>query len=98
MAMGLGFLGRGRRQVAVRLTALHLFGAGTAGAIVGFCLGQLGSALGLREHSAWIIGISAVVATVLSLRRRKTKIGLQRQVPRRWEKPWDQIAVTRSGE
>ncbi len=50
MAMGLGFLGRGKARRVIYLSAIHIMGAALGGAIVGAALGELGSFLSL---SAW---------------------------------------------
>ena len=84
MAVGLGFLGRGRRTDSLPYWALHIGAAAVAGAAVGGVLGGVGMLLSLGSVRPWAIGMFAVVALGLGLRRLPPKIGRQRQVPRRW--------------
>ena len=84
MAVGLGLLGRGGSGQAIRFGALHVLGAGLAGAAFGGLVGGLGGLLGLGAWRPWIVGAAAVAALALGLRRHPPKLGRQRQVPRRW--------------
>jgi hypothetical protein len=84
MAVGLGFLGRGRTTGSLPFWVLHLAAAAVAGAAVGGALGAVGMLLSLDAVRPWAIAAFAVVALGLGLRRRPPKIGRQRQVPRRW--------------
>jgi hypothetical protein len=84
MAVGLGLLGRGGTRRALGLWALHVAGAALAGALLGGLVGGLGALVELAAWGPWIIGGGALLALGLGLRRRPTKLGRQRQVPRRW--------------
>ena len=64
--------------------ALHVAGAALAGALLGGLVGGLGALVELAAWGPWIIGGGALLALGLGLRRRPPKLGLQRQVPRRW--------------
>jgi hypothetical protein len=79
MAMGVGFLGRGRFY-RVGIAAAHLLGSAVGGALAGACLGLLGLALHLHEWRVPVVGLGVVAA--LALRGRR--LGIQRQVPRMW--------------
>lgn len=84
MAVGLGLLGRGGKQQALGLWALHVAGAALGGALLGGLVGAIGALAGLAAWRPWIIAAAAVLAFVLGLRRQPPKLGRQRQVPRRW--------------
>jgi len=84
MAAGLGLLGRGGTTRALPLWALHVLGATLAGAALGGLLGAVGTLLALEQWRPWVIGLVALVALGLGLRRRPPRLGRQRQVPRRW--------------
>jgi hypothetical protein len=84
MAVGLGLLGRGGTRQALGLWALHLAGAALAGALLGGLVGWVGALAGLEAWRPWVIGVAALLAFGLGLRRRPPKLGRQRQVPRRW--------------
>lgn len=92
MAVGLGFLGRGRTRSALGYWLLHVLGAAAAGAVVGGAFGGVGELLGLAAWRPWLIGSAAAAALLLGLRARPPKLGRQRQVPRRWSAgtavPW----------
>lgn len=84
MAMGLGFLGRGKVWRTVYLGILHVLGAALGGAIVGVLLGWLGS---LLLSSAWrpvAIVVIAAFALWQSLSHYPKRLGVRRQVPRKW--------------
>jgi hypothetical protein len=83
MAVGLGLLGRGGTRQALGLWALHVAGAALAGALLGGMVGWVGALAGLAAWRPWVIGVSALLALALGL-RRPVKLGRQRQVPRRW--------------
>ena len=84
MAVGLGLLGRGGTRQALRLWAFHIAGAALAGALLGGLVGGVGMLVGLAAWRPWVIGVAAVLALGLGLRRLPPKLGRQRQVPRRW--------------
>jgi hypothetical protein len=84
--MAMGFLGRGRTAQAMRLRSLHVLGAALGGALSGGALGLVGTGLALSSWRPWIIGAAALVATALSLRRRRVALGRQRQVPQAWNR------------
>jgi hypothetical protein len=84
MAVGLGLLGRGGRQQALGLGALHVAGAALAGALLGGLVGGAGALVGLAVWRPWIVAGGALLALGLALRRQPPKLGRQRQVPRRW--------------
>lgn len=84
MAVGLGFLGRGRARAVIPYWVLHIAGAAMAGGLVGAIAGGLGSVVGLSDWRPWVIAAVAVIALLLGLREQPPKIGRQKQVPRRW--------------
>jgi hypothetical protein len=86
MAMGLGFLGRGRARMAAQLGGLHLVGAALGGAVAGGVLGLIGALLHLPDWRFWVIGATAVVASALAIGSRPVQLGRQCQVPRTWER------------
>lgn len=84
MAMGLGFLGRGKAWRILYVGLIHVMGAAFGGAIVGIVLGVFGS---LLLHSSWqsvIIAVTAIFAFLQQLTRHPRTLGLHRQVPRMW--------------
>lgn len=84
MAMGLGFLGRGKEWRTMYLSILHVVGAALGGAIIGTLLGWFGSLLALSAWRSVGIAVTALFALWQSVSRRPAKLGLHRQVPRRW--------------
>jgi hypothetical protein len=86
MAMGLGFLGRGKARMAIQLGGLHLVGAAVGGAVVGGVLGLIGALLHLSDWRFWLIGVTAVVASALAIGASPVQLGRQCQVPRTWER------------
>jgi hypothetical protein len=83
MAMGLDFLGRGRRWGRIQIGSIHILGAAFGGALVGGLLGWLGSLLSLSIWRPEIIVVIAIFALWHSVSSRPTKLGCQRQVPRK---------------
>lgn len=84
MAVGLGFLGRGRERSVIAYWLLHVLGAALAGALVGGAAGWIGGLLGLGNWRPWVIGIAALAALYWGFQPKPPRIGRQRQVPRRW--------------
>ncbi len=84
MAMGLGFLGRGKVWRTVYLAILHVLGAALGGAIVGVLFGWLGSLLLLSTWRPIAITFIAAFALWQSLSHYPKRLGLRRQVPRKW--------------
>ena len=84
MAVGLGFLGRGRGRVAYGYGALHIAGAALAGAASGGLLGLIGDALGLSGWRSVLIALGIAAAIYWGSRPTPPPIGRQRQVRRRW--------------
>jgi hypothetical protein len=68
---------------ALGLWALHVAGAALAGALLGGLVAGAGALVGLAAWRPWVVGGAALLAFWLGLRRR-TPLGRQRQVPRRW--------------
>jgi hypothetical protein len=68
---------------ALGLWALHVAGAALAGALLGGLVAGVGALVGLAAWRPWVVGGAALLAFWLGLRRR-TPLGRQRQVPRRW--------------
>lgn len=84
MAMGLGFLGRGKVTHAIHIGIIHILGAAIGGAIIGGLLGWVGALLSLALWRPWIITTIAIFAAWHSLSRRPQRLGRQCQVPRAW--------------
>jgi hypothetical protein len=84
MAMGLDSLGRGSRVQAGRAGVLHLIGAVAGGGLVGAGVGWAGSLVWLDEIRLWVVGGSAALALLLTVRKRFARLGRSCQVPRHW--------------
>jgi hypothetical protein len=84
MAMGLGFLGRGKGWRAIYLGILHVVGAALGGAIIGALLGWFGSLLALSAWRSVAIAVTAIFALWQGVSHRPVRLGLHRQVPRKW--------------
>jgi hypothetical protein len=68
----------------VQSTTLHLLGSALGGAASGVLIALIGGAASLDERRTTVVGVTTILALLLSLRRRPAKIGLQVQVPRTW--------------
>jgi hypothetical protein len=87
MAMGLGFLGRGRGRIyTIWVSTLHIAGAILGGALVGGLVGAAGMLLSLDKFRWETIFIATVVALWYSIGPSAASLGLKRQVPRSWER------------
>ena len=88
--MGLDFLGRGNRR-AWTVGAAHLIGSASGGALIGSIISGIGSAISPQPRIVLSVGI-ALTALTLSLRVHPPRLGLRRQVPRRWAR-WNMPEV-----
>lgn len=84
--MGLTSLGRGRASRAVPAAVAHVAGAALGGAVIGALLAAFGSLLSLSAWRVPILGVAAVLALKLGRSRTGVGLGLQRQVPRSWDR------------
>jgi hypothetical protein len=88
MAISLGFLGRGTSLVTrgphrVVLAGVHVIASGFGGALLGLAAAVVGD-LSHATGKPYIAGV--IIAGLLGLEalRRTRRLGLRRQVPRRW--------------
>jgi hypothetical protein len=66
---------------------LHVLAAGAGGALVGAALGWSGYIAGISgDGRLWLVGIVALAALAIAVRRRPMNLGRPCQVPQRWTK------------
>lgn len=81
MALGLGFLGRGRKRRLLMVVVMHVAAAAAGGAAAGALLGMIGDSLALADVRAPVI-FGATVVAIVSVVSGPARLGVRRQVPR----------------